>query len=212
MPCSKPCRNSKKVLYFFPKHEMVDLITPDTWPYWCPDTELMLLGFISLMLTVSQAAIRHICVPPALVNNMFPCKKPLEEHHAPKSSHSIINNARHLLSTGESPDHCAAKAIILCCFASFLSLTGSLSINHWSLGMAAGAGSISICGSVASTPYLHLCASGFSRHLLRLNHGSWRSKSNTTCFYSFLLKLPNNIKPLYFKSWLWLILLMWNNM
>ncbi|KAJ4869405.1 MLO-like protein 13 [Raphanus sativus] len=28
--------------------------------------ELMLLGFISLMLTVSQAAIRHICVPRAL--------------------------------------------------------------------------------------------------------------------------------------------------
>ncbi|CAH8275522.1 unnamed protein product [Arabidopsis lyrata] len=71
--------------------------------------ELMLLGFISLMLTVSQAAIRHICVPPALVNNMFPCKKPLEKHDAPKSSHSVIINARHLLSTGESPDHCAAK-------------------------------------------------------------------------------------------------------
>ncbi|CAA7037355.1 unnamed protein product [Microthlaspi erraticum] len=70
--------------------------------------ELMLLGFISLMLTVSQAAIRHICVPPALVNNMFPCKKPLEKHHAPESSHSLIN-ARHLLSTGESPNSCAAK-------------------------------------------------------------------------------------------------------
>ncbi|EOA16527.1 hypothetical protein CARUB_v10004686mg [Capsella rubella] len=71
--------------------------------------ELMLLGFISLMLTVSQAAVRNICVPPALVNNMFPCKKPLEEYHAPQSSHSVIINARHLLSTGESPNHCLAK-------------------------------------------------------------------------------------------------------
>ncbi|KAL0727135.1 hypothetical protein Bca4012_023228 [Brassica carinata] len=72
--------------------------------------ELMLLGFISLMLTVSQAAIRNICVPPALVSNMFPCKKPLEEeHHAPESSHSLIFSTRHLLSTGASPDHCTSK-------------------------------------------------------------------------------------------------------
>ncbi|KAL0738895.1 hypothetical protein Bca4012_015105 [Brassica carinata] len=71
--------------------------------------ELMLLGFISLMLTVTQAAIRHICVPPGLVSNMFPCKKPLETHHAPESSHTLSISARHLLSTGASPDHCAAK-------------------------------------------------------------------------------------------------------
>ncbi|VVA97928.1 unnamed protein product [Arabis nemorensis] len=68
--------------------------------------ELMLLGFISLMLTVSQTAIRQICVPPALVNNMFPCKK---KHHAPESSHSVTINARHLLSTEGSPHHCSAK-------------------------------------------------------------------------------------------------------
>ncbi|KAL0688268.1 hypothetical protein Bca4012_087945 [Brassica carinata] len=72
--------------------------------------ELMLLGFISLLLTVSQTAIRHICVPPALVSNMFPCKKPLEEeHHAPETSHSLVFNTRHLLSTGASPDHCTTK-------------------------------------------------------------------------------------------------------
>lgn len=77
-----------------------------------PETELMLLGFISLMLTVSQTAIRHICVPPALVSNMFPCKKPLEEeHHAPETSHSLVFNTRHLLSTGASPDHCTNKVI-----------------------------------------------------------------------------------------------------
>ncbi|CAN6922050.1 unnamed protein product, partial [Brassica oleracea] len=74
------------------------------------EAELMLLGFISLLLTVSQTAIRHICVPPALVSNMFPCKKPLEEeHHAPETSHSLVFNTRHLLSTGASPDHCTTK-------------------------------------------------------------------------------------------------------
>ncbi|XP_010521421.1 PREDICTED: MLO-like protein 13 isoform X2 [Tarenaya hassleriana] len=71
--------------------------------------ELMLLGFISLLLTVSQNAISHICVPPAVVDNMFPCKKPSENNHHAGSSHSVIFfNGRRLLSTA-SPDHCAPK-------------------------------------------------------------------------------------------------------
>lgn len=36
--------------------------------------ELMLLGFISLLLTVSQNAISKICVPHRVVQNLLPCK------------------------------------------------------------------------------------------------------------------------------------------
>ena len=35
--------------------------------------ELMLLGFISLLLTVSQNGITKICVPPGLARHMLPC-------------------------------------------------------------------------------------------------------------------------------------------
>lgn len=114
MPCSRPCRNLKKVPSSFSAiSNMLRLF--DFNHTWLSDkvdvfTELMLLGFISLLLTVSQTSIRHICVPAALVNNMFPCKKQLEKHRAPESAHSLIN-ARHLLATGESLDSCAAKAI-----------------------------------------------------------------------------------------------------
>lgn len=36
-------------------------------------TELMLLGFISLLLTVSQNFIAKICVPENVVNDLLPC-------------------------------------------------------------------------------------------------------------------------------------------
>ncbi|KAM0925926.1 hypothetical protein ACQ4PT_003814 [Festuca glaucescens] len=37
--------------------------------------ELMLLGFISLLLTVSQGVIQKTCIPPSWTNYMLPCKK-----------------------------------------------------------------------------------------------------------------------------------------
>ncbi|KAK7310550.1 hypothetical protein RJT34_08122 [Clitoria ternatea] len=45
--------------------------------------ELMLLGFISLLLTVSQNGITKICVPPGLVRHMLPCS--LEDAKEPVS-------------------------------------------------------------------------------------------------------------------------------
>lgn len=79
-------------------------------------------------------------------------------------------------------------------FSHFLSLIGSLSIKHRYVSLVVGSGSVSIRGSVASTPYLHLRASGFSRHVLRLNHGSWRSQGNVTCFYFFLHNSKSNFE------------------
>lgn len=40
----------------------------------CVYAELMLLGFISLLLTVTQGFISHICIPEQLTHNMLPCK------------------------------------------------------------------------------------------------------------------------------------------
>ncbi|WMV36068.1 hypothetical protein MTR67_029453 [Solanum verrucosum] len=40
--------------------------------------ELMLLGFISLLLTVFQSRIVEICVPPRVVTHLLPCALPLE--------------------------------------------------------------------------------------------------------------------------------------
>jgi mlo protein len=39
-----------------------------------PLAELMLLGFISLLLTVAQTPISKICIPESAANIMLPCK------------------------------------------------------------------------------------------------------------------------------------------
>ncbi|KAK4784285.1 hypothetical protein SAY86_018653 [Trapa natans] len=76
--------------------------------------ELMLLGFISLLLTVFQGVISEICVPTHLVSSMLPCKAhqgteasaSAPEHQQPYHEDSI---RRHLLSSGPNKDTCAPK-------------------------------------------------------------------------------------------------------
>ncbi|KAJ1427847.1 Mlo-related protein [Sesbania bispinosa] len=83
--------------------------------------ELMLLGFISLLLTVSQNGIVKICVPQSLTHHMLPCSLKDKENEGSKTptSHfqtffSFSNISRHLLdenkpSTEAKPGYCAAK-------------------------------------------------------------------------------------------------------
>lgn len=52
--------------------------------------ELMLLGFISLLLTVFQGSIIKICIPKHLTNHWLPCKK--EESHDAKSTAHFQTN------------------------------------------------------------------------------------------------------------------------
>ncbi|KAJ8572724.1 hypothetical protein K7X08_009235 [Anisodus acutangulus] len=65
--------------------------------------ELMLLGFISLLLTVFQTSISKICIPENIAIIMLPCK--LKE--SATSNHLTIRTGRHLLSGGSGADHCS---------------------------------------------------------------------------------------------------------
>ncbi|KAL5789073.1 hypothetical protein ACOSQ2_003961 [Xanthoceras sorbifolium] len=67
--------------------------------------ELMLLGFISLLLTVFQDAISHICIPSHLASHMLPCKKETVSH----TNHygHAINIRRQLLSTDTGSENCS---------------------------------------------------------------------------------------------------------
>ncbi|KAK1398043.1 hypothetical protein POM88_007906 [Heracleum sosnowskyi] len=73
--------------------------------------ELMLLGFISLLLTVFQGIIVKICVPESLTEHLLPCPlsgKPSEE----KASHSepeTTSHFRRLLEESAKEGYCAAK-------------------------------------------------------------------------------------------------------
>lgn len=74
--------------------------------------ELMILGFISLLLTVSQHSISSICIPTTLASHMLPCKKP---NSTPSGEHQgFILNKRRLLSTatGGHSEHCTSQGKI----------------------------------------------------------------------------------------------------
>ncbi|KAK1421675.1 hypothetical protein QVD17_24199 [Tagetes erecta] len=68
--------------------------------------ELMLLGFISLLLTVSQRMISKICIPTHLANYMLPCKR--EETTTTKHL-DLMSYGRHLLAEDLGTQHCASK-------------------------------------------------------------------------------------------------------
>lgn len=84
----------------------------------------MLLGFISLLLTVGQSTITNICIPESVGSTWLPCSKQAEEsmyNESSDSSEDSESNRRRLLSlagSGEavrrvlataSTDKCAAK-------------------------------------------------------------------------------------------------------
>ncbi|KAL6877209.1 hypothetical protein ACP4OV_012880 [Aristida adscensionis] len=68
--------------------------------------ELMLLGFISLLLTVSQGTIESTCIPQGWTNYMLPCQRPDDDPagEAPFIGAKILGGVRpgRLLSEGEA--------------------------------------------------------------------------------------------------------------
>lgn len=93
--------------------------------------ELMLLGFISLLLTVFQGTISKLCVPESLTEHLLPCDlkdKPKAEHGSPSGEtgssttkhfrtffvSSISGTARRLLAEGSASQagYCAKKVKI----------------------------------------------------------------------------------------------------
>ncbi|XP_072970661.1 MLO-like protein 1 [Typha angustifolia] len=70
--------------------------------------ELMLLGFISLLLTVFQGPIQKICIPESVTHHWLPCKR--EPAAAATEHFSVAGGMRRLLAGGgEGSDHCQRK-------------------------------------------------------------------------------------------------------
>lgn len=86
-------------------------------------TELMILGFISLLFNVFQGAIGRFCMPKDFAYHMLPCKRstvPVVNHFS--SSNFVDHNYnihRHLLSTTQANfQHCSRKVRV--CFITHL--------------------------------------------------------------------------------------------
>ncbi|KAI3962208.1 hypothetical protein MKX01_030758 [Papaver californicum] len=72
--------------------------------------ELMLLGFISLLLTVFQNTISKICIHESWTNHLLPCSKP-EAKEAKETAHVgfISGIGRKLLSSAGNNEYCTKK-------------------------------------------------------------------------------------------------------
>ncbi|GAB4846205.1 MLO-like protein 8 [Ancistrocladus abbreviatus] len=71
--------------------------------------ELMVLGFISLILTFSQSYIAKICVPSSLADTMLPCPHDSENDNASSSEEHLrrlLWNERRILSSSGSTPQC----------------------------------------------------------------------------------------------------------
>jgi mlo protein len=80
---------------------------------WCY-AELMLLGFISLLLTVFQGSIQRTCIPAGWTDYMLPCQRPEEKAGATEEHFSaagvFVGIGRRLLSDGNiAVEHCHKK-------------------------------------------------------------------------------------------------------
>lgn len=90
----------------------------------------MLLGFISLLLSVSQSKIAKICIPKDLSEKFLPCNKPKDDKPLKDTSHFQFSfTGRHLLA-GDSAvgDYCTLKVFTFFLVFTFLGQTQDLSL------------------------------------------------------------------------------------
>ncbi|KAK2632480.1 hypothetical protein EUGRSUZ_L01503, partial [Eucalyptus grandis] len=77
--------------------------------------ELMLLGFISLLLAVFQERIDNICISEELADKWLPCKERAADKHSSTTAHFLTNffppGGRRLLTedSAASSDYCSGK-------------------------------------------------------------------------------------------------------
>jgi len=78
--------------------------------YTMDDAELMLLGFISLMLGVFQSATQKICVKESVMRHLLPCRLPSSVSAGSAKFAGALGGARRLLSGGGAvDDYCLRK-------------------------------------------------------------------------------------------------------
>lgn len=143
----------------------------------------MLLGFISLLLTVFQDRIAKICISEDLANQWLPCKEKKEvttEHFQTLFSSFLPNgNGRRLLAEpADFTAYCTTKVPLYCnSFGTWNHVLEEYMTQQqicWNLNP--GESSIVIHYGIASSTYIHLRASCCTCDFQCSNHCFWEHK------------------------------------
>lgn len=99
-----------------------NLVSVRVWFWW---SELMLMGFISLLLTVTQNGITKICVHSSWYDHLLPCGLDSKENKGEASTSHFqtsmsISGLRHLLAEKSSTGYCTSKVLRTSCVSVFM--------------------------------------------------------------------------------------------
>lgn len=77
--------------------------------------ELMILGFISLLLSFGQSYIAKICIPLKVANSMLPCQKDNDKSASSEEEHRrrLLWFERRFLAGAESATKCKDVSVML---------------------------------------------------------------------------------------------------
>ncbi|XP_052192460.1 MLO-like protein 13 [Diospyros lotus] len=175
--------------------------------------ELMLLGFISLLLTVSQGLISHMCIPIDLASHMLPCELKTAAH-GPGNEHELYfqhttTHGRRLLAGSTGSDHCSRKgkipllslealhhlhififvlAVVHMFFCATTMVLGGARIRQWKFWED------SIRREITETHTAHTRSHVRHHHLfIQRTYGHWRKYAVVSWMMSFFKQFYNSI-------------------
>lgn len=95
-----------------------------TYSSFLPSVVLMLLGFMSLILAVTQNHISKICIPNHVAYTMLPCRKTRVETKTTKAlglteTSWVFEERRLAAKSSESSDYCTSKVRVNISFLQF---------------------------------------------------------------------------------------------
>ncbi|KAE8656899.1 MLO-like protein 13 [Hibiscus syriacus] len=164
--------------------------------------ELMLLGFISLLLTVFQGLISKMCVPDSFVSTvLLPCKPPSEGRPHKEYSLHAINNRRRLFSTETTLEHCSKGKVPLLSLEAlhqlhiFIFVLAVVHVIYCVITMVLGGARIKQWKQWEDWIHENRSEDTLQRHSFMTQHakGGWKKTHMVTWIRSFFKQFYNSV-------------------
>ncbi|KAF3973861.1 hypothetical protein ACB098_10G034300 [Castanea mollissima] len=177
--------------------------------------ELMLLGFISLLLTAFQGFISRMCIPAHLSYTMLPCKRGTVSSNGSEHYYNLAtNNRRRLLSEETNSRHCLHQgkvplislealhqlhififvlAIFHVIFCVSTMVLGGIRIRQWKVWEDSIKEEISRGDPTKNAPAKNAPAYANNKFLKQRTHGFWRKAEAASWLISFFKQFYGSV-------------------